>query len=38
VAVGGSWMATAEMIKTGDYAGITRKSAESVALFKAARG
>ena len=38
VAVGGSWMATAEMIKTGDYVGITRKSAESVALFKAARG
>ena len=31
-------VATAEMIKTGDYAGITRKSAESVALFKAARG
>jgi 2-dehydro-3-deoxyphosphogluconate aldolase/(4S)-4-hydroxy-2-oxoglutarate aldolase len=37
-AVGGSWMATGDMIKNGDYAEITNKSAEAVALYKAARG
>lgn len=38
VAVGGSWMATGDMIKNGNYAEITSKSAEAVALYKAARG
>ena len=38
VAVGGSWMATGDMIKNGAYAEITSKSAEVVALYKAARG
>lgn len=38
VAVGGSWMATGDMIKNGAYAEITNKSAEAVALYKAARG
>lgn len=36
-AVGGSWMATNEMIKNGDYEGIRQKTAEAVALMRTLR-
>lgn len=37
-AVGGSWMVSADMIGSGDYEGITRKSAEAVEICRQARG
>ena len=38
VAVGGSWMVTKDMVVSGDFAGITEKSAAATALFKQVRG
>jgi 2-dehydro-3-deoxyphosphogluconate aldolase / (4S)-4-hydroxy-2-oxoglutarate aldolase len=38
VAVGGSWMVAAELISSGDFDGISRLSAEAVALATEARG
>ena len=38
LAVGGSWMCTKDMISSGDFDGITEKSAAATALFKEIRG
>lgn len=38
VAVGGSWMVTKDMVVSGDFAGITEKSAAATALFRQIRG
>lgn len=34
VAVGGSWMVTKDLVRAGDYAGVTRLTAEAVALTR----
>ncbi len=38
LAVGGSWMVTKDMVVSGDFAGITEKSAAATALFRQVRG
>ena len=38
VAVGGSWMVTKDMVVSGDFAGITEKSAAATALCREIRG
>jgi 2-dehydro-3-deoxyphosphogluconate aldolase/(4S)-4-hydroxy-2-oxoglutarate aldolase len=37
-AVGGSWIATPEALERGDFAGITARAAEAVALARGVRG
>ena len=38
LAVGGSWMVTKDMVVSGDFDGITEKSAAATALFRELRG